>query len=402
MQSLVSTLVVVLLVNSVFVGLFVSANVPKTDSEICSAILESVKPINDAKRSFVYQCRPGDDCGGASDRLAGVMSGVYFAMLSERSFKIHWPGIDHVFHPQSIQWHFNATDIGLSEDAALHQGYITKTWGAGTFSDPFSPHNHIGMFNDLNTGEIGNPRHWPTFSKYDHVFYHSNRGPDINALYSKVAGKYHWPVGDDNLKHNYYIAYRCIFNDLFTATPDFLNTSYKPLLRDEMPFADVLKIATDSDYVSLAYHYRIDDKHVESDPIQARVSDAEIRWLKEFGEQHRAQSTQKMNLFFISNSVASAKKVIQDPGIKESYNAVFSQELTGSRHINADKSASPHSLKQAMMDWFIMKEAHYLVCGKSGFCKIAGTVAAEQQVKYDAVSKKEIPHTYTVCTNRDC
>lgn len=377
--------------------------VPKTDTEICKAILESIKPINGAKKTFVYQCRPGDDCGGASDRFAGVMSGIYFALLSDRQFKMHWPGIDHVFHPQTINWHFNATDIGLTEDAALHKGFITKTWGAGTFSDPFLPqHRNIGMFNDLNTGEIGNPRSWPKLAVYDHVFYHSNRGPDVKNLYSNVAAKYHWPTGDDQLAHNYYIAYRCLFNDMFTATPDFMNTPYKPLLREVMPFSDVLKIAADSDYVSLAYHYRINDNHVESDPVEARVSDAEIRWLKQFGEEHRAQSTQKMNLFFISNSVASAKKVIQDAGIRESYNAVYSQELTGSRHINSDKSATPHSLKQAMMDWFIMKEAHYLVCGKSGFCKIAGTVASEQQVKYDAVTKKEIPHTYTVCTNRDC
>ena len=408
----------------------------KTETEICSTILKSIQHLNFANKTLTYQCRPGDNCGGASDRFAGVMSGVYYAILSGRSFRMHWPGIDHVFAPHSINWAFHNTSYGIPADEVQHKGLVSIVWGAGSITSPFS-HNDVVIFNDLNTREINNPKVWSLLTHYNHIFYHSNRDPDTGGTFKHIAEQYQWPVGDGDLEHNYYIAYRCIFNDIFQPSPEFLTTPYKPLQLSEMPFSQVISIVEDLDHVSLAYHYRIEDKHVASDPLVARLPDTEIRWLIEFGQQHRSQSAQKMNLFFISNSVNSALKLLANSELREVYNAVYCQELTGkaklytsyiwyivficyinalylfictyindyytgTRHINAVTTASSHSLKQAMMDWWVMRQARYLVCGASGFCKMAGTVASEEQVKIDAVTKRVVPHSYHICTNREC
>jgi hypothetical protein len=333
--------------------------------------------------------------------MAGILSGLFFALISERSFKIHWPGFDHVFAPRTVEWSFDPASYDIPANELETSGFVNDVHGDGKVTRPFSSYNQGCMFNDLNTCEIGNPVKWKPIENFPHVFYHSNRDPTPDN-YKRVADKYHWPAGDGNQEHNYYIAYRCLFNDMMTPATTFLNTTYKPLGMDAVPFQDIVSIVEDLDHVSLAYHHRIPDHHLATDPVESRISDAEIAWLISFGEQHRSESTRKMNLFFITNSMNSANKLIAHEGIRKTYEHVYSHELTGGVHINYEKTSSSHSLKQAMMDWWVMRQVHYLVCGGSGFCKMAAMVADETQVQIDGSSKQVTPRVPVIRTDRHC
>ncbi len=56
----------------------------------CSSFLSAAARFNNASKTFISRCRHGDDCGGVGDRLAGVMGAAFFAIASERSFRIQW------------------------------------------------------------------------------------------------------------------------------------------------------------------------------------------------------------------------------------------------------------------------------------------------------------------------
>ncbi len=189
------------------------------------------------------------------------------------------------------------------------------------------------------------------------------------------------------------MAYRCLFNDIFQPTETFLNSSYKAIGYDAMPLHVVMSRLTSNGVQSLAFHYRIDDTYVAADNATATIDEETIQWLVLISNNHSTNGV-RLNLFFTSNSPASAHKVLQHRDIQSAYAHIFSQELTGSRHINsadAKSSATTASttFQQAMQDWWIMKNAHILVCGYSGFCMSAGIVASLSQIKYNEVLRKQ-------------
>jgi hypothetical protein len=381
----------------------ISTNSDVTYTDSCQQILSSVeKRKADDSRTFVYQCRPYEDCGGIADRMAGIMSGVFFALLSDRAFKVHWPGFDHVFEPQTVQWSFDEHSYDIPANELYHNGLVdTYEIGAGRLTLPFPSSSVSAIFDDRNSHEINNPAKWLQLVPFQHIFYHSNRDPMLET-YQRVVEKHHWPADDGDAHHGYYVAYRCLFNDVFTPAAAFFNAAYKPLDKDEMPFHDIISVLEDFDHVSLAYHHRIPDHQLATDPEEARIADSEIEWLVNFAEQHYALSDQKMNLFFVTNSINSARKVAAHPGIRNIYEHVYSQDLTGGVHINYEKSSPGEAFRQAMMDWWVMRQAHYLVCGGSGFCNMAAAVADEAQVRIDNNTKKRVELGAVLITTRTC
>jgi hypothetical protein len=342
--------------------------------------------------------------------MAGIMSGLFFALLSERAFKIHWPGFDKVFQPQAVQWSFDEHNYGIPTDELRRSGLIGTGIGGGQPTRPFPSNPQAVIFNDLNSNEISNPAKWAEIASTPHVFFLSNRDP-FKEMYQRVAERLQWPADGGDVQHGYYVAYRCLFNDIFTPSAAFFNSPYKPLDGEEVPFQDIMSVVEDFDIVSLAYHYRISDDDLVSDPEEARISDTEIEWLVNFAAELLAFADQRMNLFFVTNSMNSARKVAVHPDIRNSFVRVYSQELTSGVHINYQKghqklwfeeAGSSETLKQAMMDWWVMRHAHYLVCGGSGFCLMAAAVAEESQVTIDRSSKMRVLQNGVLFTNRYC
>lgn len=131
----------------------------------------------DASRSIVYRCRVGDDCGGIGDRFTGIMGGAFYALLTGREFRIHWPDLVHVFTPQK-PWLYAAEQLGVSEQQAaqIDNYYVRNVVGQELI--PFvDGRPDIALLNDLNSRQITLPDRILEIEEYRHILFHSNRGP---------------------------------------------------------------------------------------------------------------------------------------------------------------------------------------------------------------------------------
>jgi hypothetical protein len=75
---------------------------------------------------LIWHC--GDSCGGAGDRLKGIVSAFYTALCSHRIFLIDWPdpttnhtattsaGLDQYLHPHKIEWRPSHSPLSFSWD----------------------------------------------------------------------------------------------------------------------------------------------------------------------------------------------------------------------------------------------------------------------------------------------
>jgi len=314
----------------------------------CPALLNATQALNSAERTFIYRCRHGDDCGGVGDRLAGAMGAAYFAVVSGRSFRIHWPGIEHVFKPGHSNWTYDPDVLGIpykdkdGNELDRSRNHIVRGGGQVNYVLPAGAGNVV-MFNDMNGREINLPAITARLVRHKHVYFHSNRSPDLlmnNFMVEKLVVK-SGVVGGTTLNdsHAGHInAYRCMFNDIFQPTEAFLNTTYKSIDGNFTVFRELVDLVNRADEQSLAFHFRIDDRHVTSDSAAVTIKNDTVKWIASLGTKHQAGSG-KPNLFFITNSPASARKVMEDSDIREAFGRVFSQELTGSRHINSDGAA---------------------------------------------------------------
>lgn len=394
------------------------------EAGICPLITANAQSLNSATSTLIYQCRPGDNCGGVGDRLAGIMAGAYFAMSIGRAFRIDWKGLSDVFEPGTIDWTYKPSDLGIesTHDATqlVSKDTVNEVMGFGRISALSPKYPYIAVLNDMNGRQINNASMLAKIAPYKHLFFHSNRGPDLIS-YRNLSQALHLPVmphHDVRLLH--YEAYRCIFNAILQPKEAFLNSTYKPISQPAMEFRKVIELAQNPKYPSLAYHYRVPDMYVAKDDPKGIIDNRKLLWIAKHGQQNRHKPN--MNLFFITNSPASAARVLELRELRKRYKAIYIQELTGTTHINMVPSTSdnstdissnkPHSqhmkpgtvkqtFLQAMQDWYILRSAQMLMCGQSGFCQSAGLVGSANQLKYDFIAEsfRIMPH---ICTNREC
>ncbi len=326
---------------------------------------------------------------------------MYFAIISKRSFRMNWPDLELIFQPGHANWTYNPEALGIQHlDAAGNeldkfvnfpahsQGHIERA--------PYNP--SIGHYCDVNSRDVSDSRNWEQLVSMQHIFYYSNRSPDmqihkhlVNALAGIVGGT---TVHDSALGRNN--VQRCLYNDILRPAKTFLDSPYTPLGGNTMPFRTIVDIATNGSELSLAYHHRISDQYLQTDPAHAQVSNETVEWLAELGRQHfRKSNGTRVNLFFISNSAGSEEKVRTHPAIQAAFHHVYCQQFLGIRHINLQflneevtaneaEMRAKMALIQTMHDWYIMKIADILICGISSFCRSAGLISSGRQIKYDA------------------
>eukprot|EP00898_Chlorokybus_atmophyticus_P001315 jgi/Chlat1/2184/Chrsp17S02747 len=67
-------------------------------------------------RFVVFRCRQDgavyDQCGGLADRLAGIVSTLAFALVTNRTFLIDWPGVSNAFTSPYIDFAYTAWTVG--------------------------------------------------------------------------------------------------------------------------------------------------------------------------------------------------------------------------------------------------------------------------------------------------
>mmetsp|Transcript_2471 Transcript_2471/g.3868 ORF Transcript_2471/g.3868 Transcript_2471/m.3868 type:complete len:418 (-) Transcript_2471:55-1308(-) len=396
---------------------------PELSQDKCRQVRDTAMRLNNASRTLIYRCRPGDDCGGTGDRLGGVMGGAFYAILTGRSFRMHWPGLDVLFSPGFTNWTFDSKHLGVhyldSDGKEINRHRISSiSKKRGSFGDiyaEFENSTDVGVVNDINARQISDGKHDAQIGVFTHVFFHSNRGP-TKRMYQSIVRKYDWNLTNENVEISYLEAYRCVFQGLFQPTDTFLGDPYKPMGSTAIPFRDIINIVADPDVISLSFHYRVNDIAAEKDKLALEAIDQplekRIRSLGHLALSQHSNAT-KVNLFFISNSNASAYRIFNSTKLTDVYQHVYVQELHGVKHINANRRAvrlnisrsELNTLEQSWRDWWIMHLSDVIVCPLSGFSRSAAMTAPLSQIKYDSYwtqTPLSIANTYNMCGNKLC
>jgi hypothetical protein len=368
--------------------------------------------LNNADRSFIFRCRPGDDGGGVGDRFGGVMGGAFYSLLHGRTFRILWPALEHVFKPGHTNWTFDAVALGIpyldADGKEIDQTRIRGNVKNGIY--PVGDDKLVVVVNDINDArQVSNDSLVSVIEQYKNVYFHSNRGPK-EEMYKAISAKYKWATTAPDVESNYAAAYRCVFESMFRPSQEFLASGYKSLGRELVPFSHIVRIVEDPKFTTVAFHHRIDDNAAEINSNSDTVSDEAIKRIVEIAERHKVEG-KKANLFFITNSIASARKIMQTESIKQAFHAVYTQELTASIHVNLGVNKGGKSLvsaeeilstQQAFRDWWVMFMSDILIGGHSGFSKSAALFAPHEQIRYEDEGNAYRPQYWVMCGNRFC
>lgn len=342
--------------------------------------------------------------------MGGVMGGAFYALQTDRSFRILWPGLEHVFKPGHTNWTFDAPVYNIPyEDAngqEIDKTRVTDVLG-NQIMQPFPSRTDIAVINDLNTRQVDNATLSAVIDKYQHVFFHSNRGP-TRQMFSLVHKKQNWAAHFPDTDESYAAVYHCVFEGMFRPTDELINSEYKSISRAAVPFSHIIRILEDPKFSSMAVHHRIDDSAASANSDQDIIDTTHLAKIVELATKH-AVPGKKMNLFFVTNSVASANKVMADASIKSAFHAVYAQELTAMIHVNMGTGNGEHasaaavqSTLQAMRDWWVMRLVDVIVCPQSGFSKSAALLAPATQVRYEDSGFAFRPNYWTMCGGRFC
>jgi hypothetical protein len=233
--------------------------------KLCSAIQDVTSKLNHANQTFIFRCRPGDDCGGVGDRLGGVMGGALFSIMSGKSYRVHWPGLTAIFKAGPTNWTYDVSDLGLSrgDEIELDATRVRVVHG-GAFYRALPHVRSIAIMNDLNAWLIKNRTLWTEMKHYKTIFLHSNRGTNAD-VYKAVTNRYNLPRrtdGPNSEEYDYYDGYRCIFLSMFQPSDEFLHSSYVNINDNGLThtFQDIINILDDPKLFSIAIHYRVDGK----------------------------------------------------------------------------------------------------------------------------------------------
>lgn len=305
----------------------------------------------------------------------------------------------------ALNWTFDAAALNIpyfdKSGKEIDKARVNDNSGGVIYTDVTG--ENVGVVNDLNTRQILNKTAVEIMEKYQHIYFHSNRGPD-EKMYKQIRDKHQWPtVG--SVQDSYAAAFLCIFEAMFRPADTFLKSEYRSLGRSPMSFNRLMKIVEDPSITSLAFHHRVDDGTAKSNSADELIKDKAINYIISISQRH-SPPDKKVNLFFISNSVHSMHKVMNSTLLKGTFHQIYCQHLSATIHISEDtvttRSKSTHSTLQAMRDWWIMRMSDILIGGASGFSKSAALFAPPQQVRYEDEGEAYRPNYWDMCGSRFC
>jgi hypothetical protein len=338
------------------------------------------------------------------------MGGAFYSYLKDRTYRIQWPGWEHVFQTGMTNWTYDPQALGIpylnATGGELDTNRVRGVAGNEIYV-AYPPNTEVGVVNDLNTRQITEPKKVAEIEKFKHVFFHSNRGP-TTEMFAEITAKHKWAMKPQGMDQNYAEAYRCVFEALFRPTEEFLSSTHKGIGRDAVPFSHIVKVAENPDATAMAFHYRVDDVAATVDGQDQVIDDETIARIIRIAGQHRVAG-KNMNLFFVTNSNSSAYKVIRNASVQEAFHGIYSQELTATIHVNTEFGHGESKAReavlstlQAMRDWWIMRLSDILICQLSGFCKSAALVAPLEQIRYEDAGLSPRAWYWVMCGGRFC
>jgi hypothetical protein len=353
---------------------------------------------SDENRYVVFQCRAIDDCGGWGDRLAGLSSATYLALITKRKLKINWPGLARVARPNLVNWTYSQDELNISAEdreflnrtavRAKRPRKIVQRTGRQVDVGIIAAVNDEEFWNDVLSGKYN-------FDSYRIIFFHSNRGGGRQVL--DLLEREHGVLGHlfsngqlqsrQSTKGLYY----CIWRTLLIPSRELLNMKLNVTNSSLLTFGGLLSKVSDPAGCSFGLVHRFRDSEMNP-PLPKNMTNCFSKMPKD-----TCRPGAKRILVFISNSVPANIEASQR--FADNFDEIFtSVEDVAERHIDPKDFARKHPLDEvasiinratdlAAADWYTMTAVGTLLLrGGSGFSSSAALYSRGYQVLVNAQS----------------
>ncbi|EDO39487.1 predicted protein [Nematostella vectensis] len=301
---------------------------------------------NDKNRKFlVYHCLGHKGgCGGYGNRMAGLVSTFYLAILLNRTFLIHWGGpelLDSLLEPNMIDWRYDKRKInGVPER--------TSYWGI----ERIEGYDRYQLFR-LESGF----HHWVQHVNFIQYF-------DLNVEHVETLWYYAYQLWDNPTLRKQAMDYGIPLrrNDypygLAGCAMNFLFKKSKALRRDFAKVKSSIKI----NRPMIGIHIRTSDHHFGSDnPNSYRTRDP----LRVFECAKRVESALKRKNAQLKNVqftwfLAADDKKLKDQALRLFPNKVVTLRLTP-MHLDLIEKNYQQALHDLLLDKLMLLECDFLI-----------------------------------------
>ncbi|CAO3635511.1 unnamed protein product [Cunninghamella blakesleeana] len=349
--------------------------------------------------------RGSHSCGGLADRMSGMISTFFYALLTDRGFLMHWQEgnpttLEDVFEKPNIDWSFNPTEMKKTYNKDGYLSVNTLNFGWEKIRQAIFPDGPDQDFNEL----------W----KENYVEVKSNRGYIIRTFdYSTLYGEKLEQLG--LTKHN---GFRCLLDFLFRPTLGsrrFIN-AYKELFQMKSVLSIGLQIRTDDNALA----------HPEDDTNNFETWDYFLNCANKLRDAQRKPHHQRVVYFLLTDSNKLREEFVSmntNQELRDKYiqDDSTSMVVTGLpiEHIEAKtvktkfeaditESDSDHQrllagVNSAVIDNWLLSYTDYRLISRQGFGKMAAfhSVNPRSTISLPRIDRKEhvvncaSPHAFT-------
>ncbi|KAK3708849.1 hypothetical protein QZH41_016280 [Actinostola sp. cb2023] len=215
----------------------------------------SLKSTDPNRRFLVFYCRGHDGgCGGYGNRMVGLVSTFYLAVLLGRVFMLHWGGPEHLesfLLPNEIDWRYNESQFQGGESIRTYHWGSYRPGGYDKYK-VFSQPNFLNWIKESDLNVVLDRQ----VEKLDTVWYYAERLWD-NRLLKKRAKE----LGLPGIAANHpYAMIGCAMKFLFKKTKHLMkefDKTRKILKHRERPYIGIHIRTSDHQWGSTnRYSYR--------------------------------------------------------------------------------------------------------------------------------------------------
>ncbi|KAK9710207.1 hypothetical protein K7432_008598 [Basidiobolus ranarum] len=309
-------------------------------------------------RTISFVCKDDDLCGGLGDRIQGVLSTFYLALLTDSQFKIEWTKpllLQEFIVPNSngIDWISTRISMDKGKTSVLNYG---DTDSSAVIEDSYS----------MNFLE-----QWKRFEK---INVHSNQAFWVrltkNNTWGSEAGK-QYQLHQLPASYLYTIAARILL-----TTPSNKLLPYINNVTQQWDAREVYKIGL---------HMRTGGEGVWNDPKRVNIEVAVRCFVAEavslYEKYVQEHSTPLKPIFFVATDSQSAIQLLHQEFQKLQYDLYFNQgNIT---HLDRDSAGKLFQDNvRTYSDWFILQQMDALVITRSGFSETVAAMTLKPTRRY--------------------
>lgn len=383
-----------------------------------------------------YRCRPGDDCNGLGDRLAGVFGAAFVAISTRRTLKIDWPELMEVLQPNLIDWTFRPDELHVSKFDQQHLANVNIDDSLGpAFPDPaFSKLSSDVVVLNANEAYPGFGRYWrginrkveQNFTNNRIVIFSGNRG-GTEDWYGELSAERQWMAPP--IVRGWMDIYRAMFHALFVVNEAFMaavvpmqqvmtGTGFGAIRRSAPTLRELVATLMSPDTFSIGVHIRQGDEVIAGEATSATASCDKLAPLPVLLKRLQCveslmashdQAARRRVLVIFSDSHCVKQRALEHLSSSTSFTDIWTQELSGGVNMDHDLSNDRnHAWRQSMRDWILMRYVSMYIIGGvyfSGFPASAIVTTSMDKEVYDidkCTPFDKRNKDFIVCSSRFC